>query len=217
MPNEEQPLTFCEWQLLRYLARLGYDPQPKRRCYSSGIPEPELSFVVYREDALMRQVRRHLTSLRYGSDGLSVHADRAALSLIERGYVGEPDQHGNRRLTDAGRKAAQQPPPERTAAPPPPLHDGDFEVLRELTTRWLTPYEFGGRSGSRHSASALRLVHHGYAATKQRGAPESSAIIGKSTTLSSIFKQRKGSRVYRITTAGERALAQWRERKRSQN
>lgn len=83
-----------------------------------------------------------------------------------------------------------------------PLTARDFETLRDLDGAvcgrdggsWVRPMDVGAWDGSHHSATLAKLVRRGLARSQTLKAPWGS----------------RGSKLYRITAAGQRALAEWR-------
>lgn len=86
-----------------------------------------------------------------------------------------------------------------------PLGDRDLDVLRELRAAcdakycangvpkgWARPLDCGAADGSHHSSTLAKLVRHGYAEARQRGALASNS---------------RGSKLYRITDDGRRFLS----------
>lgn len=80
------------------------------------------------------------------------------------------------------------------------LTDRDMDVLRELEScararygnGWARPLDVGGRNGSHHSYTLNKLVKGGFAESKQRS--------GWGTG-------ERGSKIYRITKAGEEKVS----------
>ena len=186
-------VTYEEWCLLRYFAGLH-----GARTTSTSRPQES----VYEDGS---------TSLGYTKT-----ADRVAYKLAMEGVFlqRESERSPVFGISPAGLRAARGPQPQRRVPKPPALNERDFEVLHELTRSWETPMQFGARNGSHHSASAMKLVRHGYAETKQRGDWVARSECGPDAALPSLFGRRRGSRVYRITDAGEKALTIWREARR---
>ena len=88
------------------------------------------------------------------------------------------------------------------------LTDLQADALNELAAckksriKWATPMEIGGSNGSSLSMTLKGLTKKGYVEWKQRGASDD--MIGHPA---SAIGMRRGSKCYRITTAGEEAIA----------
>ena len=166
-------------------------------------------------------------SFRIGNDKLPRfgHFDRdinksgrlAALELIDRGWVDDGDDFGNRRLNEAGLNAAATlPRPAWSPPPPPALVARDWDVLHSLSSScrtyakhlgdgrdWVSPLDCGGQNGSYHSASMVKLTRHGYAECRAWG----KILCGREIVPEPrLFHGGKGSRKFRITPAGRAAL-----------
>jgi hypothetical protein len=102
-----------------------------------------------------------------------------------------------------------------------PLNERDLEMLNELVACQesalermradyalnigFAPIEFGGRNGSHHARTALKLVRHGLVEARKRGKE-----WGDTTT-----RDARGSNVYRPTPAGVEAVLKWRQEKKA--
>lgn len=139
----------------------------------------------------------------YGLDDPTANLLTAAESCIRKGYLVEvaDSQWPDYAITVQGRAIANGPKPEWKPKPPR-LTDQDLSLLRELTEKWQSPIDMGGRNGSHHSASLRKLCEAGLAESRNRKYP----------MAPSIHQRSKGSNQYRISAAGVARVKTMRKR-----
>ena len=190
----EPTLTIIEWKLLQWMAK-----PLDRGDYRSFL----VGITKHQDGSESTQVYFHTFS------PFTKEAERAALSLKERGWM-EVDEFGNHRLNETGlAAAASTPKPEwKPPAPPAQLTKRELDVLSELEGAcrdgsWVTAMFCGGSTSSHHAATLTKLVRCGYAEASKNG-----TILTKDTIIPEprLEKRAKGSRKFRITVAGKRLL-----------
>ena len=180
-------MQLLEWLLFQWMSK-PYVPDPDESgypCWDRGYFYPHSKEIVKEAQAIVKR-------------------------WIKDGWMWQ-DSHGNYRLTPEKRKlAAATPRPDWTPPAPAPLTAFDMEVLGELEAQsrvggsWVTPMHCGGRNGSGHSTSLLKLAQHGYARRRSSlgGVTSGVDVIPKPH----LFKRAKGSNRYQITDAGRAFL-----------
>lgn len=143
-----------------------------------------------------------------GNGEFTVEVERCARQIVSGGLTSK-DEYGNHTLDKAGYVAAEEPKPTWKIPGAPKLSGRDWDVLDELRAAnrhrpWAAPLDCGGSNGSHHSGSLTKLTRHGYAECRRAGGE---VVIGDGIELEPRLTLRpKGSRYFRITEAGLRAL-----------
>jgi hypothetical protein len=186
-------LTLLEWKLLQWMAT-PYGLHNDSFC----------SFLI-------------VTGKARFCERLKVGARKAAMKLVALGYTSEPDRFGNIRLNEKGIEVARVAPKPAWRAPKPSaMAPRDWDVLNALRAAnreipWARPLDCEGSDGSFHSASLVKLTHHGYAECRQRGG-ERILCRDEIVPMPRLFPTGRGSRCFRITPDGIHALIEWHER-----